>query len=146
MRGDAILLSGTVVHERNDRTQCWFPRDVVAKLFGIVRIAQEPGFGGRRARADCNSPAAQGSLPAARISSTTPPSARLSGGALTIRYKRYNSPPPRNISGTDWRQNGQEMNAMAPVIRSKSRKRRKHRPPRKPRKRDQGAALAQGDS
>jgi hypothetical protein len=35
---------------------------------------------------------------------------------------------------------------MAPVIRSKSRKRLKHRPPRKPRKRDQGAALAQGDS
>jgi hypothetical protein len=39
MRGDAILLSGTVVHERNERTQCWFPRDVAAKLFGIVRIA-----------------------------------------------------------------------------------------------------------
>ena len=35
---------------------------------------------------------------------------------------------------------------MAPEIRSKSRKRLKHRPPRKPRKRDQGAALAQGDS
>jgi PAS domain-containing protein len=35
---------------------------------------------------------------------------------------------------------------MAPVIRSKSRKRLKHRPPRKPRKRDQGAARAQGDS
>ena len=34
-----------VVHERNDRTQCWFPRDVAAKLFGIVRIAQEPGLG-----------------------------------------------------------------------------------------------------
>jgi hypothetical protein len=43
MRGDAILLGGTVVHERNERTQCWFPRDVAAKLFGIVRIAQELG-------------------------------------------------------------------------------------------------------
>jgi hypothetical protein len=58
MRGDAILRGGMVVHERNDRTQCWFPRDVAAKRFGIVRIAQEPGLGGRRARADCNSPAA----------------------------------------------------------------------------------------
>jgi hypothetical protein len=45
MRGDAILRGGMVVHERNDRTQCWFPRDVAAKLFGIVRIAQEPGLG-----------------------------------------------------------------------------------------------------
>jgi len=37
--------SRALVHERNDGTQCWFPRDVVAKLFGIVCIAQEPGFG-----------------------------------------------------------------------------------------------------
>jgi hypothetical protein len=44
MRGDAILRGGMVVHERNDRTQCWFFRDVAAKLFCIVRIAQEPGW------------------------------------------------------------------------------------------------------
>jgi hypothetical protein len=107
-----------VVHERNERTQCWFPRDVAAKLFGIVRIAQEPRLGAGvpvRTREPL-----KGSLPAAQIFSTSPRSARLSAGALTIRYKRYNSPPPR--------------------------KRLKHRPPRKPRKRDQGAALAQGDS
>jgi hypothetical protein len=36
---------GLVVHERNDRTQCWFFRDVAAELFCIVRIAQEPGLG-----------------------------------------------------------------------------------------------------
>src|SRR5262245_46190262 len=58
-------------------------------------------------------------LPAAQIFSKNPQSARLSGGAPTIRYKRYNSAPPRNISGTDWRHNSQEINAMAPVIRSK---------------------------
>jgi hypothetical protein len=45
MRGDAILRGGMVVHERNDRTQCWFFRDVAAELFCIVRIAQEPGLG-----------------------------------------------------------------------------------------------------
>jgi hypothetical protein len=45
MRGDAILRGGMVVHERNDRTQCWFPRDVAAKLLGIVGIAQAPVWG-----------------------------------------------------------------------------------------------------
>ena len=28
-----------------ERTQCWFPRDVAAKPFGIVCFAEEPGLG-----------------------------------------------------------------------------------------------------